>query len=85
LTWPPYPFKILSDLLSLKKVVAQVGGQVRGVGQEFFEVVPGGIVEREPGDLAELRVEVLKFLVAQLRLFSQHLLLGGGQHAVETA
>ncbi len=33
-------------------VVAQVGRQVRRIGQQLFEVVAGGVVEGEPGDLA---------------------------------
>ncbi len=64
-------------------VVAQVCRQVRSVGEELFKVVARGVVEREPGGLPQLRVEVLQLFPPQLRLLAQHLLLGGGQHAVE--
>ena len=64
-------------------VVAQVGGEVGRVGEELVEVVAGGVVEREAGRLAELRVEVLELLALELRLALEHLLLGGGEHAVE--
>ena len=49
-------------------VVPKVRRQVRRVGEELVEVVAGRVVEREAGDLAELRVEVLELLVAQLGL-----------------
>ena len=48
-------------------VVAQVGGEVRRVGEELLEVVAGGVVEGEAGDLAELRVEVLELLAPAAR------------------
>ena len=43
-------------------VVAQVGGEVRRVGEQLLEVVARGVVEGEAGRLAELRVEVLAAL-----------------------
>ena len=49
-------------------VVAQVGGEVRRVGEELVEVVARGVVEGEAGGLAELRVEVLELLAPQLGL-----------------
>src|SRR5207249_5888057 len=66
-------------------VVAQVCGEVRRVGQELREVVTRGVVEREASDLAKLRVEVLELPVPQFSLLREHLLLGAGKHAVETA
>jgi len=57
---------------------------VGSVGQEFFEVVAGGIVEGEARCLPEQRIEVLQLsLVACLCL--EHLLLRRQEHAVETA
>jgi hypothetical protein len=64
-------------------VVAEVGRQVRRIGEEFLEVVPGGVVEGESRCLAELGVEVLQPLATKLGLSLEHLLLGGGEHAVE--
>jgi hypothetical protein len=61
----------------------EIGGQVRRVGHQLVEVVARGVVEREAGDPAELRVEVLQLLAPQVGLASEHLLLGGRQHAVE--
>ena len=68
-----------------RDVVPQVGGEMRRVGEELVEVVARGVVEREPRDLPQLWVEVLELLALQLGLLGQHLLLGAGQHAVETA
>ena len=52
-------------------VVAQVGGQVRRVGEQPLEVVAGRVVEGEARSLAELRVEVLQLLAPQLGLLAR--------------
>ena len=39
-----------------RDVVPQVRGEVRCVGEQFLEVVAGGVVEREAGCPPELRV-----------------------------
>jgi hypothetical protein len=68
-----------------RDVVAQVGGEVRCVGEELLEVVPRGVVEGEAGDLAKLGIEVLELLASQLGLLRENLLLGAGQHAIEAS
>ena len=64
-------------------VVAQVRGQLRRVGEEAFEVVPGGVVEGESRGLLQLRVHVLQAQPLQLGLPREHLLLRRREHAVE--
>jgi hypothetical protein len=40
-------------------IVAQVGREMRRVGVQFFEIVAGGVVERETRRATELRLEIL--------------------------
>src|SRR5690606_26477840 len=49
-------------------VVAQVGGEVRRVSQEFLEVIARGVVKREARCAPELRIEILESLALELRL-----------------
>ena len=64
-------------------VVAQVGCDVRRIGQQGFEVVARGVVEGESGSPAKLRVQVIQPASAQLGLPAQHLALGWCKHAIE--
>ena len=48
-------------------VVAQVGREVRRVGEELLEVIAGRVVEGEARDPAELGVEVLQVLCPEVR------------------
>ena len=64
-------------------VVAQVGREVRRIGEQGFEVVARGVVEGKTGRPAELRVQVIQPASAQLGLPAQHLPLCRGKHAVE--
>jgi hypothetical protein len=66
-------------------VIAKIGCDVRRVADQLVEIVQRGVVERETGGHAELLVEVLQPSVSQLGLPREHLSLGTGQHAVETA
>jgi len=66
------------------EVVPQIGREVRRVGEELGEVVARGVVKREAGGLPKLRVEVLELLASQLSLLAQDLLLGRGQHTIES-
>src|SRR5207249_11217384 len=66
-------------------VLAQVGRKLRGFRKEFLEVEARCVVEGKTGGLAELRGEILELPVAQFGLPTQHLFLGGSQHAIEAA
>ena len=66
-------------------VVAQIGGDIGRVGEQLVKVVARGVVEREAGSAAELVIHLLQPSLPQLGLPREHLLLGIGQHAVETA
>src|SRR6266850_2883893 len=65
-------------------IVSEIRREMRRVCEELLEVVPGRVVEGEPRDLPKLRVKVLELLASQLCLLTENLLLGIGQHAVQT-
>ena len=68
----------------MSDVVAQVGREVGRVAEQLVEVVPGRVVESEPGCLAELGIEILQALAAQFGLALEHLLFCWRKHAIET-
>ena len=63
---------------------SEVGGDVFRVPFELLEGEGAGVVEGLPGHPVQQRFEVLDFTLVALELV-EHLLLGGFEHAVETA
>jgi hypothetical protein len=63
----------------------QVGGNVRRVAEQLVEIVPRSVVEGETRRFAQLGVEVMQPLAAELSLALQHLPFGRGKDAVEAA
>ena len=66
-------------------VVPQIAGKPGGIREQPVEVVLRCVVEGESGSSAKLPVQLLEAALAQLRLPSQHPLLGRREHAVEAA
>ena len=65
-------------------VVAQVAGHVVGIGKQRREGVLRRVVERLAGGMRQHRTPVLEVL-GELGGSLQHLVLGGLEHAVESA
>jgi hypothetical protein len=55
------------------------------VGEQLFEIVARGVVEREPRRPTKPRLEVLQAPARKLGLPGEHPLLGIRQHTIEPA
>jgi hypothetical protein len=66
-------------------IVAQVSREMRRVGEQLFEIVARGVVEREARRPTELRLEILQAPALKLGLPGEYPLLSIGQHTIETA